>query len=73
MPVVTSVWKYRYVNVYLGAQLSPASGSVNKRLVVKKKKREFPSWWVEMNLTRNPRVAGSISGFAQWIKDLVLL
>jgi len=28
---------------------------------------------MEMNLTRNPEVAGSIPGLDHWVKDLVLL
>ena len=47
--------------------------SFEKRGVV-----EGPTGWssdcgtVEMNLTRNNKVVGSIPGLAQWIKDLLL-
>ena len=38
----------------------------------KRQKREFPLWHSVTNPTRNVKVAGSIPGLAQWVKDLAL-
>ena len=34
--------------------------------------QEFPSWCSRNNPTRNNKVAGSIPGLGQWVRDLVL-
>ena len=70
-----------YVNDYgldltssLGTSICHGCGP--KKTKKKKKKKTSRSSHlgsVETNLTRNPEVAGSIPGFAQWLKDPELL
>ena len=55
-------------------QVWPKKKKKRKRKKEKKKGSSYSSYHgaVEMNLTRNHEVAGSIPGLPHWVKDLAL-